>query len=365
VRQQLRYLVNLLAFLVVSAGASSRAWCDDPASQAALKVELDKAVAKLKSWRESFVTLRIGYRWSNSAQLTARIPELSQDQQRLAGWYHEFEWVWTDRQLFRQAELVFEDRQLVKRELKANNKQMSFVATYEKDTKAPTELAAGRPSNSPWVCPPLHRVLGPRNTWLTEFIDRNSVTPVELRAIDGTRCIGFQFGEQSSETIWLDCEHDGLVRRLETIDGTWWTCSEFQKEKTGRWFPWRGTYHSSGDAPEDVYSFEVVSVALNEPMPEREFAPPKADESTVVIDRTGGLLKPANPRKAQTPTSSPSQDTDPVSARSFRAAPRSHRWVWLGSLGAAVLFLIAGLGLLRKRRPDALANSQHRKGGPK
>lgn len=313
-----------------------------------LPPELSEAIAKLKSWRASFATLRIQWKWKNRGQVIERVPELKDDEARLEGWYHLDELLWTDRQLVRHDTHVFENGRLAKRDLAARNAKLQFGASYEGNTQFPEQLGAKRAgAGTEWhfrTAMPLHQVYYYDNSWLSERIDRHSATFVGSKEIGGSKCVGLQVPPGSAETLWLDLEHDGLVRKaeIELRYGVAWECTEFMRVPSGQWFANRGFYFMH-DA-ENPYEFEVLDVQLNEQVPNREFDPPPINDRTIIVDRSGGLLG-IPPGRKKSPARPPAPLAEPANLpRGARidAVPRSNHAFWVTVLGLSAVTLFMG-----------------------
>jgi hypothetical protein len=335
-----RLLLAVLFSALLSVRAAAQERPPDPAP------ELAEAIAKLKTWRRSFATLRVTWKWANPGQLIERMPDLHDDEAKLASWYQVYELVWTDSQLARLTTQSFEHGRLAKWNISARNAKLQFSAEFVGDDRFPHELWA-RPAGpgTKWhfyESQAMHKVYNYNNTWLTDLFDRYPPVSAGVEVIGGSRCAGYRVIPESSETLWLDLEHDGLVRRVDVDPwGISWECTEYQQTKTGRWFPKRGEYRlTNKDTP---YWFEVASVTMNEPFPAREFDPPPIDANTVVIDPSYLLTRIPPGRKNPMPATAPETDS-PLSpiADPIVALPGSHRGLWLAVLCLSLVFVVLG-----------------------
>lgn len=340
-----RNLWSLCSVIALAVGVTQPGFAETQPPEAAQAALVD-AIAKLKAWRGSFSTLRVQYKWANPSQLVARLPALKDDERKLAGWYHETEWSWTDRQLARESTQHFEDDLLKTREVWGYNQRLAFSAIYEGDSRFPKQLVAGPAGlgHSPQIrpCVPLHMLCFPKEAWLPDLIEKNSTVPVRQAEIHGSTCVGFRMNAEATDVIWLDPQHDGLVRRTESNAGLNWECTEFQQLKSGRWFPRRGHYAAAG-ASDQPYWFEVLAVEMNQPMPASDFEPPPFDSTTTVTDRTHGLLEAASRRRPPRTVASAAAEPATTAApqRAITATPHRSLWLWRAALVASVLVLLS------------------------
>lgn len=258
-------------------------------TRAELDAALQEATAKLDTWRKSFKTLKHTYKTS--------YPTAGPEKQ--SKWETTTEITWNDRDFCRRIDDVYENgvetayrimgqNDRVHWELSCKNSQLECQELKLLPIDASYRFHSASQSWHSWA-------LGP-NQNLT-FIDRTHLEPIKpigLRVIHGAKCVGFVYVDRGTSPIWLDLEHDGLVRLVGGQTYTSWECVEVQKTSTGQWFP-KAVLHRYGTTKfEDAEVIEVLDVEFNPEVADDEFEPPAMDDATKIVGEPALLTREAH-----------------------------------------------------------------------
>lgn len=200
--------------------------------------------------------------------------------------------------------------------------------------------------------------------WLPSILDKWKWELETVEDVAGQPCARLAATRDDSpftDVLWLDLEHDCLVRRhrYRKLSGIWDTeadeiVDEFQRLEGGIWFPKRGRSQLAG-TPHENHLFVVTEAAVNVSLDLARFEPPTPREGTVVIDNIGYFKRQAGQGLGMNPPGffcRPGDTADAALAR-MRAAARqpTPEWVWWSGAfaSASLAFLIAGFWLSRRK----------------
>lgn len=312
---------------------------------AADEIDLDTIRHRLEEWRREIVNLRMVWeRRSMKMPNQAALPEWtvpgSQQEYPLSS---RSEWIWTDRrmELLELGSFSSRDgrRTSVTTEVFNGQKGIAFRASYDTPSDGAETLkdlliyktGAGAPFVSSERLPlrGLYWLGGAQ--WLPEKLMEWTWTFEGIEDVAGSRCARIATVDQTHrapsllriKTLWLDLEHDCLVRRYrnwtipESGSGTDFMVDEFQRLEKGIWFPKRGRRQLQGSAePYENQLWEVTEVAINELLDHQRFEPPAPQIGTIVTDgdKTYTYGEPRAAKAAGEPTNGGGELLTPTSS---------------------------------------------------
>lgn len=357
-----------VAILAGIAGSSAPACAQDTA-----EIDLAEITRRLEAWRASFVNLRVVWELRElsttaTQPLPAWSPPADPEDARL---FLRKEWIWADdgMDLLESSGVGAERRRTV--EVFNGRKGVVFRAAYARPKQGPEELkllsirglGVGKPISVKSRQPMEGVYWNASARWLPELLSEWEWTWEGIEEIGGERCArivpapGTPGLGSSRPVIWVDLNHDCLVRRYLTPrtddpERAWtdFIVDEFQRLPNGIWFPKRGRLQLQ---PEPLNQLWVVTeVAVNEPLDLRRFQPPAPTKGTL-MDEGGRSYVYGAPRARPQNGGEPTSNADTIPgdrhARSATPPPPAWRW-WSGALLIlSFLFLAAGFWFWRRR----------------
>ncbi len=291
VRSLLRCRTAILSVLIIAVVFSLT-----PSPLRAEDPDLAQIAKRLKQWRSSFANLRIAYdswgtKWLKDQQAIRPSP---------ADRFYHHEWVWADVGAIRSEEWSHKDGRITAREAAGADARTlrhfrAFYAAKNGTFDFPSRLELGRLATSQAtsikIVTPLTFIYAPMTgKWLGERLDRGYGKLEEYENVDGAKCarVNVQDGNLTS-LLWLDSEHDFLVRRIRPDPdvpqgGFLFDVTEFQKNGA-IWFPKRGVSNRHGDTSDDATHWYVVEVTTNMPLDGNLFDPPAPQVGTRIEDQ--------------------------------------------------------------------------------
>lgn len=319
--------------------------CTNPlATLAADEIDFDTIRHRLEEWRGAIINLRMVWeRRSLKMPNQAALPEWtvpgSQQEYPLSS---RNEWIWTDRrmELLELGSFSSRDgrRTSVTTEVFNGQKEFAFKASYAATSDGSETLkelliyktGAGVPFSSSERLPlrGLYWLGGAQ--WLPEKLKEWTWTLEGIEDVAGSRCARIAAVDQTHrapsllriKTLWLDLEHDCLVRRYrnwtipESGSGMDFLVDEFQRLEEGIWFPKRGRMQLQTDAePYENQLWEVTEVAINQLLDHQRFEPPAPQMGTIVTDgdKTYTFGDPRAAKASQEPTNGAGELLNPTS----------------------------------------------------
>lgn len=334
----------------------------------------------LQDWKDSWVTLRVEWERRNPVQLRryAKDPKIL-DAESLDDYFHREKWIFAGEGLDRYTWEWVEAGERVDLDFQVHNAGESlyfdgryiqkmdgtdFLGNLHLNTWNPTAADRSDPKSiydgivSAVPVSPLYNF--PQKEWLGETLAQGAGTLEDLEEIDGIKCARLRLGEYH---VWLDPQHGFLPRRSapaggeRILGGTIWTAEEFKRFENGIWFPVRGTFWWQKDETDEVTTWAVTDVAVNETLDPKLFKPPKPEIGTHVEDRITGRIYthgrlPANREERErvlveeARKNAPEPVDEPITAE----IPVWDRYQWsVVLLATAGIVLGAGIWLSRRR----------------
>jgi hypothetical protein len=295
-------------------------------------ITLDEIKRRLTDWRSSFVNLRVVWELRKLPETTE--PELAwsapPDAQEGKLWERK-EWIWAeDRDGLDLVEWwsFFDSDGSVKahsRDVYKGEKDAVLRAQYARLKEGAPEEFVRLELWGPWArrASPVMRMplwglfwggVGP-GTWLADVLSQRQCKLEEIEEIDGQPCARLTTAERGPggqpmpgfefiEVLWLDLNHDCLVRRrrspavAQQSDGLDFIVDEFQRLDEGIWFPKRGRMQTGSTRPDgsrdpnEVQMFVVTEAGVNQSLDLARFETPAPTVDTFVTDyRTGASYK--------------------------------------------------------------------------
>ena len=293
-----RFVVFVLSLSFISCLVPTKIAADEPQPKSE-GPDLAEIIDCLNEWRNSFVNLDLEWQKSNDSDeaISRGVPSPFVRQR----------WVWADHGIFAHEIKNFIGGQHGSLDVWNLPKELSFRATYVHkpeegeflDKLEVHRIQGSRPTSWLAVTPLQGLYFVATAKWLGEHLRDWDVELDGYEAINGHRCVRVLPAELEGATLWLDVEHDFLVRRYLTpsIPGKQrevdFAVSEFQQLDTGRWFPESGSADWKGD--DAHYTWRVTSIALNKDVDPEDWLPPRPEVGTRVIDmRVGSSFRVAH-----------------------------------------------------------------------
>lgn len=370
------------AIVLLALGGAASAQAENPDG-----ITLDEVKRRLTEWRTSFVNLRVVWDlrslsetdeavvdWPPPPDVDATPPFLGQ------------EWIWADHGLDLLEERYYSDEPANKVEIAARRvevfngpKGVVFRAQYGNPTIAPPDkllelhlfgLGSGKPTSA-LARTPMRGLYWPGTVqWLPELLAEWDWKLDGIDDVAGEPCARLTATQPYltdvafTEIVWLDLNHDCLVRRHRSPAvarrraGRDFIVDEFQQIDDAIWFPKRGRIQLSGrgselaPTPNTNQAFLVTDAAVNESLDLARFEPPKPAVGTIVADRGRPPYRygdPGAPGGAAASTNASGQadraaGSTAGAAPLTSAAPPKSKWViWSAALGgASAVFLAVG-----------------------
>lgn len=367
----LKCVVAVLLYCVVNA---SHVRADDTEV-----ITLEELARRLTAWRGSFVNLHAVWELRSLPETQDEIVDWPPAPDASAGsLFCRDEWIWADHglDLLESKCFFFEDGSSKVRSIDAFNgpKGVVFRAQFRKQPDTPEEytnllltgLGVGK-SISRMARAPTEGLYWPAYAaWLPEKLSEWTWKLEAIEAIDGEPCARIVAASPEVSDVpflhilWLDLNHDCLVRRYRTPpiakrrQGEDRIIDEFQRLESGIWFPKRGRLQLGG-TPHQNQMFVVTEVAVNESIDLARFDPPVPAVGTTVNDhgrtyRHG--VSPAQTRNGDATGATPKA----IAASSSKSpqlsgAPAKPGWIGTSAalIGMSIVFLFVGIWYSRKK----------------
>ncbi|HUY90187.1 MAG TPA: hypothetical protein VMV10_15730 [Pirellulales bacterium] len=343
------------------------------------EITLDEINRRLIEWRNSFVNLRAVWELRSLPETNEELEEWGPTPDLANPAVGQLsvrrEWIWADHglDLFEGQFSFNKDGTSKYRTVDVFNGQKGVVfrANYERPPGGSEQfkdlrvrgVGSGSPISSVERVPTEGIYWPGFAAWLPEMFSKWDWNFQGIENVSGERCarIAAEWPNLAGavETLWLDLEHDCLVRRKcrlatrEMLGGDF-IVDEFQKLDVGIWFPKRGRIQL-GVTPHENQLFVVTVAEANQSLDLARFDPPKPAVGTVV-DQNGKVYKhgaPAvPPGEGARSNDSPAGDNSKLAPSRLSAAPPTWNWLWLSAALAtiSVAFLSAGIWFSRRRR---------------
>ena len=343
------------------------------------EVDLGQITQRLKTWRSSFVSLRLVYE-------TRRLSTSTTDP--LIDWpapadpkegrlFARTEWVWSDDGMDLWEELPWKADGQRSMDVFNSRQGVSFRASYKWKNHGPEKLqllkilgtGVGKPISWTGRTPVLGLYWNSSARWLPEVLSEWTWTLEGFDEIGGELCARIAPapdtpGLGARRILWIDLSRDCLVRRYLTFwdddPGRRWKdfiVDEFQRMPNGLWLPKRGRLQFEVEGRNQHW--EVTEAAINEPLDLRRFKPPTPVVGTLVVKGGAAPYRHGTspPRRGASPSGQQNGIGETANANqipSRSATPPNSGWIWWsGGLAiASLIFLAAGLWFRRKRLED-------------
>ncbi|HEX5444774.1 MAG TPA: hypothetical protein VFW87_13125 [Pirellulales bacterium] len=321
---------------------------------------------RVTQWRGSFVNLRVVWELRSLPETDDAVVDWPAPPSPAEGrLFSRMEWIWADHGLdfLEDWSFFYEDGTSRIHSIEAFNgpKGVVFRALYRKSPNEPEEFKAlhldglgiGKPT-SPKVRAPVEALYWPGDAaWLPEMLSKWTWTLGEFESVGGEPCARIEATPPGAdanftEIVWLDLEHDCLVRRYRRPSlpgirvGGDFIVDEFQQLEDGIWFPKRGRLQLGG-TPHENHLFVVTEAAVNRALDLARFDPPAPVVGTVVDDHGRAYRHGVSSASVAQPAPA-SLDARQARARALSAAPPTRGWFWSAFLATiSIMFLAIGL----------------------
>lgn len=332
-------------------------------------IGLDEIARRLTQWRASFVNLRLVWELRSLPESDEPVvdwpPPPDPDSGAL---FCRKEWIWADHGLdfLEDHSFFYEDGSSKVHIVEAFNgpKGVVFRALFHKPAGGPEEfkalhlkgLGVGKPTSSIERTPVSGLYRPGHAAWLPELLAKWEWKLEKIEDVGGDPCARVAALTDDGrwfETLWLDVNHDCLVRRRTAMvsgkrTGFDVVIDEFQTLAGGIWFPKRGRIQlmplgrEGASVPNENQMFVVTEAVTNQPLDLSRFDPPSPQVGTVVDDHG----RPYRHGISGSGAGEGAIKSTAVEAgsRSPSAAPPRPGWFWSGVLiSIAVVLLLAGL----------------------
>lgn len=364
----------------------SLAHADDAAS-----ISLEEITRRVTEWRASFVNVRLVWELRGLPETTESVVEWPDPPDpESAEAFNRTEWIWADHglDLLEQRSLRSGDDKSGFHSIEAFNgpEESVFRAMYETSTDGTEKfkqldllgLGRGKPISAA-ARTPLTGLYWPGTAqWLPELLSEWKWKVQGIENVGGESCVRITANQpyitdaDFGEILWLDLNHDCLVRRRRSLAvagrraGRDFIVDEFQRLDGAIWFPKRGRLSLGGmgaggaSMPNENQIFIVTEAEVNQSLDPARFRAPAPAVGTVVVE--GGRSRvhgepPASARAAiphsRREVQSTAGDRSGM-ARSSSAGPRPSTWMrWSAALaGASVIFFAVGFWFSHRKRED-------------
>ncbi|HQU44852.1 MAG TPA: hypothetical protein PK867_18705, partial [Pirellulales bacterium] len=365
------FLAAAVALLAWNYGGATPVRAEPPGT-----IDMAEIARRLTEWRGSFVNVRVVWELRSLPETDEGVIEWPPPPDpETAGLFARNEWIWADHglDLLENWSFFHDDGSSKVHSIEAFSgpKGLVFRAQFRKPTEEGPEeyldlvlrgLGTGKPI-SRIERDPTDALYWPGFAeWLPEILAKWKWEIEEVEDVGGQRCARVA---DLVEVLWLDLDHDCLVRRhrTRTLAGEWpnrgrdFIVDEFQRLDAGIWFPKRGRSQLAGTRHEN-HLFLVTEAAVNESVDPARFDPPQPAVGTAVDDHgrtyVHGISGPPAHRgnkmngteQADSPAGNPG-----ATARFVSASPPASSWIWWSSAlaGVAVIFLAAGFWLSHRK----------------
>jgi hypothetical protein len=350
-------------------------------SEAVDGVTLDEIKHRLTEWRGSFVNIRAVWELRSLPETDEAVVEWPAPPDPKSGsLFSRKEWIWADHGLTLSEDWTFfyDDGtcELHNKEVFNGPKGVVFRARYQKPPGGPEGfgdlllrgLGSGKPT-SPIAATALRGLYWPGYAaWLPELLPQWNVELDGIDNVGGEPCARITARPHDTDlafakTLWLDLNHDCLVRRLRSPEvarrmlGSDFIVDEFQRLADGIWFPKRGR-DQLGGTPHENHLFVVTEAAVNQSLDSSRFEPPAPDVGTFVDDNgkmyRHGVSAASPGQGMNTNGASQLPASHAIETPAASGAPRTSHWLrWSAALAAiAMLFLALGFSLSRRNREE-------------
>lgn len=341
-------------------------------AQADDKIDLEEITLRLKTWRNSFVNLRMVYDIrgiSRTKTIKPLIEWSAPDVSELPAAFSKEEWIWADHGLDlleHRSTRVPQGRRTA--EVFNGPDRIAFVAKYEGQESTGQEkleeislhvIAGGKAKSTTERKPVRGLYWTGVGMWLPEMLLEWKWKLEAIEEINGHRCARIVATDPSMtdvdwpEIIWLDLKHDCLVRRhlSPTVPDrrihTDYLVDDFQRSENGMWYPQKGRYQM-GDTEVHDHHWEVTEFAVNLPLDIARFTPPEPAVGTILNDPKTGMVY-VHGSKGVAALKEAQHRSSGVSAPppSATATPPTSGWFWwsAGLVCVSVLLLVVGYRL--------------------
>lgn len=335
------------------------------------EIDLPYLIKQLQEWRASFVSLHLSWERRELTETTSQpLPDWSPPENwqdtRPSTW---FNWVWAEHGIdILDQEWVHHDDGGRSRTLDVFNadKNVKYHAVYEYPEQGDEIfkrlttrwVGAEKPISHTERHPTTGLYWPGTASWLSEHLESHS-SDWKLDGfedVNGARCarvVGKKHkNDDSIETLWLDLDHNCLVRRYlrsgEKVVNLDRYIDEFQQLSNGIWFPLRGRAQMKTSYAPDIYNslWTVTRVSVNQPLYDYRLDPPEPEYGTIV--EKGGMQYVHGVTRKYPPDLSTSQGNEDSNNRAILDSddPLSSEWVWW-TIGISIV--VAVLMFRRKR----------------
>ena len=261
------------------------------------EVDLPYVIERLQQWRGSFVSLHVSWEQrdlSNSTNQPLTEWTLPEDWQN-ARLLRRFDWVWGEFGMEVLDQKSFLDSEGgSKRTLDVFNadKGIKYHALYEHPESEEESLT--RLTILPvWTVKPVSMI--PRYpfqglywngtaAWLPEVLASSLTWKIDgTELVHDSLCVRIVRQPNGTETLWLDIEHEYLVRRYHASQSFDYLVDDFQQVPSGIWIPARGRLQLM-TSPIENSVWNVTNARVNQPLNDSRLGSPAPEVGTIVND---------------------------------------------------------------------------------
>lgn len=366
-----------IAILAWMCQGRSAVHAEDARAKAADEITLDEIARRLTEWRSSFVNLRVVWELRSLPEADEAVEQWPAAPDPAAGsLFSREEWIWADHglDLHEDWSFFYEDGSSKVHFIEAFNgpKGLVFRASFRRPQQGPEEfphlllqgLGTGKPI-SRLEHAPMEGLYWPGFArWLPEMFSIWDWKFEEIENISGERCarVAAEWPNLAGavETLWLDLNHDCLVRRKrrpptpEMLGGDF-IVDEFQQLEGGIWFPKRGRIQL-GASPHENHLFTVTAAAINQSLDLSRFDPPEPAVGTIVDDHgrvyKHGVSAVQAGQAVRSNTAGADATTKHTASVRSAVPPTLISWFWssLALLTISVLLVVAGFWFSRRKQ---------------
>lgn len=343
-------------------------------------IDLAEIARRVTAWRASFVNVRVVWEVRGLPETNETVVEWPPPPDAGSGsLFGRQEWIWADHglDLLEDRFFFYDDGSSRRHSIETFNgpKGVVFRAQFRKPKDGPEELedlllqglGAGKPISA-FTRTPMWGLYWPNSAqWLPELLSEWKWNLAAIEDVGGEPCARIEavqpgdLGVDFTEILWLDLNHDCLVRRQSSpaIAGRRtsrdFIVDEFQRLEGAIWFPKRGRLQLGGTQSNDNQIFVVADAAVNQSIDLTRFEPPTPAVGTVVDDHGRsyryGVPAPAVQQSANVNAAGTKSGEMPGGAS---AAPPTPGWLWwsAGLVSVSVVFLVAGFWFSHQKRED-------------
>ncbi|HEX5444693.1 MAG TPA: hypothetical protein VFW87_12715 [Pirellulales bacterium] len=379
-----RKQLGLAAFLALICASGSAVRADDPPS-----IDLSEITRRLAQWRASFVNLRAVWELRTLPKTDGAVVDWPPaPAPETASLFSRIEWIWADHGLDLLERCSFyKHGSSGGHTTEAFNgpSGVVFRAEYRKTSPEAREefvqlmlldLGVGKPISVLSRAPFRGLYWSGTAQWLPEILSEWDWKLEAIETIGGAPCARIVAAQpyiedvEFTEILWLDLNHDFLVRRhsspaVPRRRASWdFIVDEFHRLDGGVWFPKRGRIQLGGrgageaPAPSENQVFVVTEASVNDSIELRRFDPPEPAAGTVVIEQgkppyKHGASQAPHRVSAVTQQNAAADDVSGAPHAVSAAPPMAGSVLWSVVLGGmSVLFLFTGLWISHRKQEN-------------